>query len=1132
MNKKRIIAYVTVVFLLANILVPYICVSAFGKIITVSDKDDLIELAKNCTLDTWSQGKTVNLACDIDMGNNEFYIPTFGGTFKGNGHTISGINISKSGSALGFFRYIQAGGTVSDLKIRGTYVPKGTKSHIGAIAGTNNGVVSGCSTYITVKGDNVIGGIVGNNTQTGQIISCTANGFVEGENSTGGIVGINEGLVIDCVNNACVNTEYEEEKRDAENINADIGALVENYKSFRDENTEKSFLGHSDTGGIAGYNSGVVEGCTNNAKVGYSHVGYNVGGIAGRQSGYIVGCTNIGEILGRKDVGGIAGQTEPNIILTTSQVNMDSVRNEVETLRQMIDNFSTDGNGTRENMDNISRYAKTALDNAEILADNGISFVDDNISEINAQTAILSNTLDKLIPVLEDMENCAEDMTNAVDEIILALDETDVDLFGGETLNNLQNALRSMRKAVLRIERAMTDFDNAIIVNNRTETKTALDNLSEAIKDLIQAKQSIKDSLEGIEEVLESKPESFEELGINAEKIAEYIKGIKDNTDTVISSLQTIKTGIDTIVCNTEIDFDSVKSCAKNIKLSLRDVSDALYYIRVFAEDIDDADYGNKWETLRERLSTAMSSVSYAVEDMGYATDKLGIIITDLANEEPMHFVKLGDEVKNASTDLFASISDISGELDLLRENAHDETDRLASDLSEIGSQLDVVTKLIFDLTEETSLNKENIFYDVSDEEIIGTKQGKVADCRNYGTIEGDRNTGGIAGTMAIEYAKDPEDDIKKPDTLNFTYKTKAILYCCINEGEICGKNDAVGGVVGFADLGTVYGCENYGNINSTGGGYVGGVAGNSKSSIRKCYAKCKVAGDKYSGGVAGKGDTISQSYAIVNVKGDEYLGSICGDCDNVSLLSGNFFTDNGIGGVDGISYFGSAQAVTFDELRNIPDIPDKFISFRVDFKADDEIIETYEIKYGDRTDKIQCPTPPEKDGYFGTWLLPEDEFVKEDIEIVCEYQPYITLLSSDKKNDTGKLAVVLAEGEFTDKATLSVNESEEAPPKDVSDNAVVYDVLLSDTDVEGQDIVKMRFLNENRDKVRVYQLNDGQWTEKEVSDRGKYAVSDIAGASSTVCIDYRQKGFGIWWIFIPLFCAAAVVGIIKFKKR
>ena len=45
-----------------------------------------------------------------------------------------------------------------------------------------------------------------------------------------------------------------------------------------------------------------------------------------------------------------------------------------------------------------------------------------------------------------------------------------------------------------------------------------------------------------------------------------------------------------------------------------------------------------------------------------------------------------------------------------------------------------------------------------------------------------------------------------------------------------------VGGVVGRMDLGLVTACQNYGDAESTGGGYVGGVAGTASSTVRACY--------------------------------------------------------------------------------------------------------------------------------------------------------------------------------------------------------------------------------------------------------------------------------------------------------
>ena len=84
--------------------VAYAAQEATG-VITISNEAEFRSFAKNCALDTWSQGKTVRLAADLDLSGTEFTpIPTFGGTFLGQNHTISGLRISAAGSVQGLFQ--------------------------------------------------------------------------------------------------------------------------------------------------------------------------------------------------------------------------------------------------------------------------------------------------------------------------------------------------------------------------------------------------------------------------------------------------------------------------------------------------------------------------------------------------------------------------------------------------------------------------------------------------------------------------------------------------------------------------------------------------------------------------------------------------------------------------------------------------------------------------------------------------------------------------------------------------------------------------------------------------------------------------------------------------------------------
>lgn len=1209
-----------VALLICNIISPCTYVFAENNTITISTKEDFIKFSKKCTLDSWSQGKVVNLTCDIDFKNDDFpSIPTFGGTFDGNGYTFSGIKISKNGSYLGVFRYVQQSGKVENLNIKATIVPNGSKSFIGGIAGENCGIIENCSFEGTAKGENVIGGIVGNNSDSGQIISSISAGTISGENSTGGIAGKNEGLILNCTNNSSVNTEYEEKKRELNDINTDADAFIENYMSEQEQTEENSNLGHTDTGGIAGRTSGIVQGCTNNGDIGYQHIGYNVGGICGRQSGYLLGCQNYGFIQGRKDVGGIVGQMEPYILLNTSEVNITSIKTELNKLRSMVDNFIADTDSLSEtsktHLDNISEYAGTAQNNADILSSSATDFVNDNISEINSQTALLSNTLDKLGPVFEDLENGADNIAISLDEISNAISNegisnaisnegiSDAILNEGiskiisdakfqspdfeneiddlkDAINELSKAERSIKKAFSRAENAIDDLDNAIEFNNQKDVKKAMKELSGAISDLILAKQSAKENIEKIETILTEKPESLEQIGINTKQILESFKIIKTNTDTIISSLDTIGKSIDTVIYNTEIDFYSFKSAANEILHAIDSLEDALYYTMDAAEDIsqeidnlsdavqdytDDVneeiknltdniteevekskhditeqvekskkDITEQVEKSKKDIRNSLDLLSYSMEDIADATDKIDEIMSDLANEEPARFVKLGDDAKNASSDLFNSLSDITNEMDLLKNSLTDGKDTINNNLSSINNQFNVIMNLMIDEIEQITDNDESLsdrFLDVSDEDIRSAKQGKVAECVNYGKIEADRNTGGVVGAMAIEYTKDPEDDIEKPDKLNFTYNAKAVLYYCINEGEVTAKKDCSGGVVGFEEIGTVYGCENYADAKSSNGNYVGGVAGKSESSIRKSFSKCSLSGKKYIGGIAGKADIISLNYAIVNSSGDEYVGSVCGDCEDRNLINRNYFVDSDLGAVDGISYKDKAEPITFDEIKDIQEIPDKFISFKVDFIVENEIISTQEIKYGDKTNRIIYPDIPKKKGHFGVWNKPESEYITENIKVTCEYKPYITLISSDEKNDNGKLALALAEGEFTDESRLNIAPSKELPPKSAAGTVKVYDISLSNTDIKETDNVVLRILNENKDKVTVWILNEGKWEQIKAYNRGKYAVLKTQGTHNVICLKYSKREFNFIWLLVTLL-AACVTFVIFLKKR
>ena len=180
------------------------------------------------------QGKPVVLTADIDLGRVNFSpIPIFRGTFEGNGHTISGLNLDQDGSQLGLFRYVAESGVVKNLKVEGNVTPGGSRSSIGGIVGENNGTITGCSFDGTVEGKDTVGGIVGKN--KGEVRECSASGEIHGELSVGGIAGENNGFLAECRNEADVNTEYEEKKQELSDIDTDAAAILEKYRISKEE---------------------------------------------------------------------------------------------------------------------------------------------------------------------------------------------------------------------------------------------------------------------------------------------------------------------------------------------------------------------------------------------------------------------------------------------------------------------------------------------------------------------------------------------------------------------------------------------------------------------------------------------------------------------------------------------------------------------------------------------------------------------------------------------------------------------------------------------------------------------------------------------------------------------------------
>ena len=161
------------------------------------------ETAVNCTL-----GSNITLTGTnnwIPIGN-ELNKP-YTGTFKGDGHKISGLNVKGDYSFAGLFGQIGPNGTVQDLTLDSPTVSSDDFDSAGAVVGRNEGgIIDNCHVTGsgTITGSVYAGGVVGSN-NGGTVTACSAIGNVNvtaTDNGkvpyAGGVAGHNKGTITAC----------------------------------------------------------------------------------------------------------------------------------------------------------------------------------------------------------------------------------------------------------------------------------------------------------------------------------------------------------------------------------------------------------------------------------------------------------------------------------------------------------------------------------------------------------------------------------------------------------------------------------------------------------------------------------------------------------------------------------------------------------------------------------------------------------------------------------------------------------------------------------------------------------------------------------------------------------------------
>lgn len=685
---------------------------------------------------------------------------------------------------------------------------------------------------------------------------------------------------------------------------------------------------------------------------------------------------------------------------------------------------------------------------------------------------------EELTAAADNLEKAAADVVKAADAISRAVDSKE-----------LKAALSDMEKACDSLEKA-------------------LDDAQDAIDDITDAFERISDS--------DIPKDTFDDISKQLDVINGAMSAFSQNADELNAALDTIRA---------QLDAGALKHSLELISAAAEKLTDAAEDISLTQESFSAA--ADSLESAADTISGAADSAAGAFESFENACEKLSAAAQQLSDltkslgDKPVVEFPAADEEFAAAVNAFSgSFAGLTAAVSALGTAAHSQGDILLSDIEEINAEFGVIGDILQEIKDKTVESDNSFAADVSEDNSAG-RQGSAYSCANAGSVQGDLNVGGIAGSMAIDFDFDPEDDIAQngESSYSFSYKIRDRIDSCENSGEITAKKNYCGGIVGRQDMGAVIACTQNGNITCTSGSYAGGIVGYSAAAVRECVSKASVSAQSYVGGIAGQGLVLTENAAIFDAQDyTERAGAIAGWVDfsdeNANLCD-NVFVDRGIAAIDGISYAGLAYAIEFEQYRAIAGAA---AVIDVSFFADEELLAAVSVDYAGALAEDDFPAIPEKEGCYARWSEFDSECITYPTEVNAVYIPYTTLIETAVKGENG-FSLVLADGLFTDEAALLVETHSDgifAP-----DEQELRIVTLSGA----QSAERLRFLKpQGRGKLSVKQYVNGAWQSVDFEENGSYLLVESPSMDSGVgiyCVGYNTVDY----LPIVIICACVAVG-------
>ncbi|MDO8290315.1 MAG: GLUG motif-containing protein [Parvibaculum sp.] len=217
----------------------------------------------------WNAGAGFN-----PIGGNG--VVSFGGSFDGQDHTISGLSISRSGQDnVGLFGLTNSNSVIANVGLVGGHISGG--NDVGALVGDNAGTIDNAWSTADVTGGITVGGLVGINTGL-SIANSHATGDVSGTSRIGGLVGNNFG-----------------------------GAITDSYAEGDVDATA------GEAGGLAGASGGTSSVARSHATGTVTGATERIGGLIGSSNASVTDSWATGDVTGSNSTGGLIGYSTGSI---------------------------------------------------------------------------------------------------------------------------------------------------------------------------------------------------------------------------------------------------------------------------------------------------------------------------------------------------------------------------------------------------------------------------------------------------------------------------------------------------------------------------------------------------------------------------------------------------------------------------------------------------------------------------------------------------------------------------------------------------------------------------------------------------------------------------------------------------